>query len=403
MLRICVIQTGRQSHLCTPVRRFSQAGTRWAPLVSQAVMFKDYGKPSEVLSVVSRPIEPLTPSTVHVRILAAPVNPSDINQIEGVYPAKPTFDPKWGAVAGNEGVAQIVALGEAVQRTSDLEVGDWVLPLNRAFGTWQTYASVEASDLAKIPHDQVPLLGAASLTVNPSTAYRMLRDFVDLNPGRYIPVTTTPLTRDYVIQSGANSGVGQAVIQLCRCWGFKSINIIRDRPTAADTMAQLKALGADYVFTDEQLRTIETRNQLKSLDGPIALGLDCVGGRTTMELGRNLSSSASLVVYGGMSKRPMSLPVSLFIFRNLAVQGYWMNHWYRTHSLADRMPMWTDLLKLMQLGQLRPAAFEPLLWVPSGDRMDAVQQLRTVIEAIQASSAGFAGKKHALVMDPSLL
>ncbi|KAJ1978934.1 mitochondrial 2-enoyl thioester reductase [Dimargaris xerosporica] len=391
MLRIRVTLNGRHAHLGTPLRRFSQAEARWAPLVSQAVMFKDYGRPSEVLSVVSRPVAPLTPSTVHVRLLAAPVNPSDINQIEGVYPAKPTFDPEWGAVAGNEGVAQIVALGEDVQRTSDLEVGDWVLPLNRAFGTWQTYASAEASNLAKIPHHQIPLLGAASLTVNPSTAYRMLRDFVDLKSG------------DYVIQSGANSAVGQAVIQLCRSWGFKSINIIRDRPTAAETVAQLKTLGADYVFTDEQLRMAETHNQIKALDGRIALGLDCVGGRTTMDLGRSLSSPASLVVYGGMSKRPMSLPVSLFIFKNLAVKGYWMNQWYRTHCLADRMAMWTDLLTLMQQGHLRPASFEPLLWDQSGEHMDAVQGLRTVLDAIQASGAGFAGKKYALVMDASLL
>lgn len=56
------------------------------------------------------------------------------------------------------------------------------------------------------------------LNVNPCTAYRMLKDFVQLKPG------------DVVIQNGGNSAVGQLVIQLCKVWGFKSVNIIRDRP-----------------------------------------------------------------------------------------------------------------------------------------------------------------------------
>ena len=58
----------------------------------------------------------------------------------------------------------------------------------------------------------------ATMAVNPATAYRMLRDFVDLKPG------------DFWIQNGANSGAGEAAIQLGREWGLKSINIIRDKP-----------------------------------------------------------------------------------------------------------------------------------------------------------------------------
>ena len=44
--------------------------------------------------------------------------------------------------------------------------------------------------------------GGATVGVNPSSAYRMLRDFVPLQPG------------DTVIQNAANSAVGIAVIQV---------------------------------------------------------------------------------------------------------------------------------------------------------------------------------------------
>lgn len=45
---------------------------------------------------------------------------------------------------------------------------------------------------------------AATLSVNPTTAYRMLRDFVPLEKG------------DTIIQNAANSAVGRAVIQVNR-------------------------------------------------------------------------------------------------------------------------------------------------------------------------------------------
>jgi len=34
---------------------------------------------------------------------------------------------------------------------------------------------------------------------------------------------------DVIIQNGANSAVGQSVIQIAKAWGIKTINVIRDR------------------------------------------------------------------------------------------------------------------------------------------------------------------------------
>lgn len=45
----------------------------------------------------------------------------------------------------------------------------------------------------------------------------MLKDFVDLQPG------------EWVIQNGANSAVGQAVIQIAAARGLKTINLVRSR------------------------------------------------------------------------------------------------------------------------------------------------------------------------------
>lgn len=68
----------------------------------------------------------------------------------------------------------------------------------------------------KVPND-IPEAYAATLSVNPSTAYRLLADFESLSPG------------DVIIQNGANSMVGLAVIQMAREKGIKTINVIRER------------------------------------------------------------------------------------------------------------------------------------------------------------------------------
>lgn len=83
---------------------------------------------------------------------------------------------------------------------------------------------------------------AAGLTSNPCTAYRMLKDFVSLQSG------------DVVIQNGGNSACGQNVIQLCRINNFISVNIVRERPNIEELKSYLKSIGANYVFTEEELR-----------------------------------------------------------------------------------------------------------------------------------------------------
>lgn len=74
----------------------------------------------------------------------------------------------------------------------------------------------------------------------------MLHDFVSLNKD------------DVVIQNGANSACGQNVIQLANIFGFKSVNIIRNRPEPdlENLKNHLKCLGATHVLTEEELRSI---------------------------------------------------------------------------------------------------------------------------------------------------
>uniref|UniRef100_A0A8C8AV16 Enoyl-[acyl-carrier-protein] reductase, mitochondrial n=1 Tax=Otus sunia TaxID=257818 RepID=A0A8C8AV16_9STRI len=148
-------------------------------------------------------------SDVHVKMLAAPINPADINMIQGTYAIVSPLP----AVGGNEGVGEVLEVG---RRVAALKPGDRVIPAVTGLGTWRTRGVFPEETLLKVPGD-IPVLSAATLSVNPCTAYRMLADFETLAPG------------DSIIQNAANSGVGQAVIQIAKASGIKTINVVRDR------------------------------------------------------------------------------------------------------------------------------------------------------------------------------
>ncbi|XP_063143330.1 enoyl-[acyl-carrier-protein] reductase, mitochondrial isoform X3 [Rattus norvegicus] len=303
-------------------------------------------------------------SDVHVKMLAAPINPSDINMIQGNY----GLLPKLPAVGGNEGVGQVIAVGSSV---SGLKPGDWVIPANAGLGTWRTEAVFSEEALIGVPKD-IPLQSAATLGVNPCTAYRMLVDFEQLQPG------------DSVIQNASNSGVGQAVIQIASALGLKTINVIRDRPDIKKLTDRLKDLGADYVLTEEELRMPETKNIFKDLPLP-RLALNCVGGKSSTELLRHLAPGGTMVTYGGMAKQPVTASVSMLIFKDLKLRGFWLSQWKKNHSPDEFKELILFLCNLIRQGQLTAPAW-------SGIPLQDYQQ------ALEASMKPFVSSKQILTM-----
>ncbi|KAI9262112.1 hypothetical protein BY458DRAFT_515467, partial [Sporodiniella umbellata] len=299
---------------------------------AKAVVFSDYGQPSQVLKMHSYRLAPLASDTVHVKFLASPINPADINMIQGSYPIKPNFQ-KLGeqtlAVGGNEGVAEVIAVGDQV---SDLKVGDQVVMAKSGYGTWRTHAAGPASDFQLLPNIDVSMIQKATITVNPCTAYR-----------------------NYVIQNGGNSAVGQSVIQIAKAWGLNTINIVRDRPEIDQLKKHLTELGGTHVVTDEELGSFETRKAIKSWikDQSLLLGLNCVGGKYATDMARYLGHNGQYVTYGAMSKGPLSLPASLLIFKNISFHGFWVSKWAEVHSPEERYKMFEDIMHLMNQGKLR--------------------------------------------------
>ncbi|KAJ3123400.1 hypothetical protein HK098_001944 [Nowakowskiella sp. JEL0407] len=323
---------------------------------SDALVFSEFGSPEKVLRVKKIPIAPLTDQSVLIKFIAAPINPADINQIQGTYPSKPVQIENVGYLAGNEGSAEVVAVGENVK---GLNVGDIVIPARSSFGTWRTYASCKPDELLKIETNGISPLAVATLAVNPCTAYRMLKDFIKLEKG------------DCVIQNGGNSSVGQAVIQLARAFGYKSVNVVRDRPDFEKLEKSLTELGADLVVKENELRKLPDTLKTLGLSAP-RLGFNCVGGQSATNIARNLSDDGVMVTYGAMSKEPIALPTSLFIFKDIQAVGFWMTRWYKQQDKLrepglpkpsiEREAMVNEILELMKQNKFKDAEYTSVKW-----------------------------------------
>lgn len=262
-------------------------------------------------------------------------------------------------MGGNEGVAQVIAVGDNVK---NLKVGDQVVMARSGYGTWRTHAAGPEADFQLLPaSNNTSLIQKATITVNPCTAYRMLKDFVQLQPG------------DYVIQNGGNSAVGQAVIQIAKAWGINTVNVVRNRPEIDQLREELKELGATHVVTDEELGTHEMRSKMKEWFGgkPPLLGLNCVGGKSATEMARYLGHNGQYVTYGAMARAPLAIPASMLIFKNFSFHGFWMTRWTDTHTNEERYEMLKDLVELMDKGQLREPRWTEVPWTEEGMKQAA--------------------------------
>lgn len=337
---------------------------RMQSIVASKLVFTQYGDPCNVLKKESEQLNGIDDNQVLIKMLAAPINPADMNTIQGTYAVK----PKLPAVGGNEGVGEVIDVGSNVKKFT---VGDRAVPIVNALGTWRSHLIVSEDNILQVPKD-LGLVEAATITVNPATAFRMLKDFVKLKEN------------DVVIQNGANSACGQYAIQLCKAWGITSVNVVRNRQNINDLKSYLKLLGANYVLTEEELRQTDLFRS-KTLSKP-KLALNCVGGKNATELMRQLETGGVMVTYGGMSREPVTVATSALIFKDIHVVGYWMTRWSNENAKSsERFSMYRELIDLMRNGKLRAPAFE---FVNFDNFKSAIENTLT--------AKGMAGKKYIL-------
>lgn len=289
------------------------------PFSMQALRYHDHGEAAEVLRLEEVPGEPLAEGCVRLKMLAAPINPADLNIISGSYGRHPGLP----SVAGLEGCGEVIE-----SRAVDFPVGARVMAL-RPVGSWATEAIGEAADLFRVPEGLDPLQ-AAMLKVNPATAWKLLTGFAELPAGSWI------------VQNAANSAVGRCVIVLAKYLGIRTINLVR----RGGLIEELKALGADEVFLDQD-------GVPEDFDGERPrLAFNCLGGESSLRVMKLLGHGSIHITYGAMARRPVTVPARSLIFDDIQVRGLWITRWVETAPAAEVKALYQKLSSLMLEGVL---------------------------------------------------
>jgi len=262
---------------------------------------------------------------VKVKVLATPIHPANLLQIAGAYAAAPELP----SIPGGEGIASVVELGEGVNH---LQVGQNVL-LAGAGGTWRDELVAPASAFIPAPPGDIEQL--AMLAVNPLTALLMLNDFVDLQPG------------DWIIQSAANSAVGEMVIQLAKRRGINTVNVVRRE----ELVMPLKTLGGTVVLVDGP--DLAERVAAATDQAEIKLAFDAVAGKTHERLIETLGYGATIVTYGTLSNEAPALDMLALVAKDVRPRGFWLAKWYENAAPEVKQAAMGELVPLIASGEIK--------------------------------------------------
>ncbi|MBT8043616.1 MAG: 2-enoyl thioester reductase domain-containing protein [Verrucomicrobiae bacterium] len=311
--------------------------------MSISTTFASFGEPPEVIELTEQPTTELQSGEIKLRMLYAPINPADINYIQGIYGLKPELPAR----AGLEGCGEVIASESDAFKTGDLVIT--IQPV----GTWSEEVMCADTDVLKIPHN-TPVEQASMLKVNPLTAWCMLTQMIDLPENAW------------VIQNAANSGVGTCVIQIAKLLGLRTINLVRRQ----EPIDELYNLGADHVLLDNQ-ESIEKIKEITSGCAP-QLALNAVGGDSALRLMDTLATKGIHVTYGAMSRRSLKVPNKFLIFKRIQLHGFWVTEWMKENETPVVEQAYQQLAQWIIDGKL-------------SQPVDSTYQLEEVVAAVTRS------------------
>ncbi|MEM7460459.1 MAG: zinc-dependent alcohol dehydrogenase family protein [Pseudomonadota bacterium] len=316
------------------------------------IEFAELGQPADVLKLKSVGDRAPGAGEARVKVLAAPIHPANLLQIAGQYAAAPELP----SIPGGEGVGEIVQLGAGVEH---LQVGQTVL-LAGVGGTWRDEIVAPATGFIPAPPGDVEQL--SMLAVNPMTAHLMLQDFADLEAG------------DWIIQSAANSAVGELVIQLAALRGINTVNIVRRE----ELIVPLTSLGGTVILVDGP--DLAERVQQATQGAEIKLAFDCVGGETYERMFETLGDGAAIVAYGSLSGIQPRMNIGTMVAKDVRPRGFWLAKWYEIATAEQKQAAFGALAPLIASGKIKT-------------KVDSRFPLEEVSEAVtRAAASGRDGK-----------
>jgi len=253
---------------------------------------------------------------VLIRVVAAPVNPSDF----GVW-TRPSASGKDDVpmVAGTEGSGIVIASGGGfvANRMVGKNVG-FVKPKNG--GSYQQYVIVDAMTGVFPLSEGVKCEDAASHFVNPYTVC----GFIDTLRKRH----TGPLENIGLVHTAAASQLGQMLVKLAKEENITLINVVRRE----DQATVLKDIGAAYIInSSEDGWETSLRTMMKDLK--INVIFDAISGDMSGTLLNLLPNGGTLFAYGKLSGSTCNgIQFTDLSYKNKKFEGFLLTNWLLEHG-----------------------------------------------------------------------
>ncbi len=266
------------------------------------------------MTLIGKELPELKQGQVLVKMLASPVNPSDLVYLLGKY----GLPPQDGAYVGFEGCGIVIKANAGLY-------GKWLEGKRVALsaqpgidGVWAKYAVTKANFCLPV-RKELSDEQAATIIVNPCTSVCMVDRAIALG------------AKSIVINAAA-SQVGKGVIRYAKMQGIKTIATVRSEAN----VEILKSLGATNVLltTDERYPE-QLKAACRSLNASVLL--DSVAAEDTPLVLSAMPNNSTAIVYGRLTETfdPIGglFNVADVIFRNIKIEGFWL-----AKAIADSKP-----------------------------------------------------------------
>jgi NADPH:quinone reductase len=271
-----------------------------------------------------RPVPQPGPNEVLVKVAAAPINPSDLAFLEGLY----GFKKPTPVVPGFEGSGTVVSTGNGWMGKYLNGKRVACVSQERGDGTWAEYM-VTTTSLAFPLDASISLEQGAMSIVNPLTALAFL---ALAREGRH----------KAIVQTAAAGALGQMINRLCKNEGIQVINIVR-RAAQKDF---LKEQGAELVLDSSEAGFPQLLSEVcRQYQSRIAF--DGVAGPLTGQLLNAMPSDSKVIVYGGLSYEPVQAEPAQLIFEGKSIEGFWLTRWASKKNFLQSLAVWQQAQKLM--------------------------------------------------------
>mmetsp|Transcript_4076 Transcript_4076/g.11823 ORF Transcript_4076/g.11823 Transcript_4076/m.11823 type:complete len:415 (+) Transcript_4076:742-1986(+) len=287
------------------------------------------------MALVEKPVPVPKPGEVLVRVLARPVNPSDIFACQGMFGAtiKAPITP------GTEGVGRVETDGIAFTKGQRVVGAPW--PLYFGQGSWAQYCSVAEDVLVVVP-DSISDAVAAQFFINPVSAFALLEK-----------VKVGGVT-GYMLLSAAGSTIGRLILQLAKAHKRHVIGVVR----RASQRDELLALGAsEIIATDEE----DLVPKVMELTGGMGaeMAMDCVGGDFTGQMLRALRPGGTCYLFGALQSTDIQVGFYDLVGLEKRLESFNVWSWLATLTAEERRQKLKACMQLIVEGTLCPAEGTP--------------------------------------------